>query len=449
MRKLLTVIFVVSLLGPAWANAADNSSLDTEFSISLELSELDNLSLGDDPGVDRLVTEEYEFEFDLVYTVNDQVYLFFAGSLNDETETIKPIDIEEEDTTGFERKEIGVGIYFGEEIDSELKIGRFEITSTSAWWLWWEEELDAISLESAYSDFEILLGIAEEQARESTDEDFIDPEIDGIRRIFASLSWEFATDQSLNFYYLDQKDNSDSFNVGELEDFDKIDEEDADLTWAGISYLGGFEVDSVGEIEVEVHVAEVRGDETLYEFDDPDGNGNSEVEEKEKQRVSGTAESFLLGWRPAQLEGWNFWIGKSRGSGDSNPDDKRNESFRQNELQGDSEIYGELFQPEISNIVVQAIGVEWQVYEGVEIALTSFDYEQVDASDEIRDASLEIDPTGSSRDLGSEIDLVLTIEAYDGLELILVAAEFDAGRAYGASRGETSRFVSFELSYDF
>lgn len=39
----------------------------------------------------------------------------------------------------------------------------------------------------------------------------------------------------------------------------------------------------------------------------------------------------------------------------------------------------------------------------------------------------EVDTNGRDRELGQEIDLVVAIEAYDGFELVLVAAEFDAG----------------------
>ncbi len=449
MRKLLFAISIASLLIQAIASADDHSFLETDFALSLERDELDNLSLGDDPDLDRLVNEDYEFEFKLEYTVNDNLYLFFGASLVDESETVKPIDTEDA-LSGLERKEMGLGYYFGEEIDSELKLGRVEIVSVSEWWLWWDEDLDMISLDSTYGDFEALLGVAEEQARESTDADFIDPEIDGLKRIFASLSWEFAPDQSLNFYYLDQVDDSDSFAVGEFEDSDEIDEEDADLTWAGISYLGEFDFESVGEIEVELHVAEVRGDEKVYEFGDPDPVSDmSEVEEIEKSRVSGSAQSFFVSWTPAKLDDWSFIVGRARGSGDNNPDDMRNESFRQTGLQGDAEVYGELYQPEISNIVVQALGVEWEINDAVEIALLSYDYEQDDTADEMRDVSIEADLSGLSRDLGSEIDLVVTIEAYDGVELILVAAEFEAGKAYGSNEGDTSSYFSVEFNYEF
>ena len=447
MQNLLSTILIGCLLVASPAMAADNSALDYAFTISLEKNEIDSLSLGEDSRVEKLVEEDYELELALEYTVNDNVYLFLVAGLVDETETIKPVG-EEDQASGLERKQMGVGVFFGDEIDSELILGRREFVSSSEWWIWWDEELDAISLDSAYGNFETLIGVAEEQWKESTNDDFVDPEIDDVLRIIASVSWEFASGQSLNFYYLDQHDNSDSHSIGDTEDFDESDEADGDLTWSGISYLGEFDFDKLGEIEIELHYSRVSGHETFYEFGDPEG-GKVEVEEKGRARVSAAAQSYLLNWTPALLEDWSFIVGRAQGDGDSNLDDGRDESYRQNDLQGDSEVFGELYQPEISNMVVQAFGIEWEAYDGVEIALMHYDYEQDTRSDDIRDVTIEVDPTGLSRDLGEEIDLIVTIEAYDNLELTLIAAQFEAGRAYGSNEGETSNFISFEIEYEF
>ncbi len=268
MRTLLIFTFIAGLTCLTRVGAADNPNFDYEFALSFETNVLDNVGLGSDPTLadpgedpvgDRLIAEDYEFEFGLTYQVNDNLYLFFSGSLIDETETLElnnfidSSDLSEE-VSGLERKEMGVGVYFGEEIDSEFILGRLEFVSTSEWWIWWDEELDAISLDSAYGNFETLIGVAEEQWERSTDDDFVDPEIDGIRRIIASLSWEFAEDQSLNFYYLDQDDNSSSCTCWEISRTSTrwmrqmlISAGAGSVTWAS------FDVDKVGEIEVELH----------------------------------------------------------------------------------------------------------------------------------------------------------------------------------------------------
>ncbi len=67
----------------------------------------------------------------------------------------------------------------------------------------------------------------------------------------------------------------------------------------------------------------------------------------------------------------------------------------------------------------------------------------------MRDVSIEFDPNGLSRDLGKEMDIVVTIEADNGLEFIVTAAEFDPGNAYGTAATEISHFINIELTYEF
>jgi len=447
MRLLFFILYATLASWLSAAHADDGDAFDYALQFSIERSAADGITLGDDPTEDRQVDEEFEFEFALEYQVNESFYLFFVGALIDETETIETVG-REEDASGLERKEIGAGYFFGEEIPTQLRFGRSEFASAGEWWLWWDEELDSIRFDSSFGDLEATLGLAQELARESTADDFIDPELDQVERVLLSLAWEFADGQSLILYYLDQTDDSRSYNIGEFEEADKIDEEDADLSWSGISYLAGFDIEKIGDLELELHAAGVSGDETVYEFDDPVA-GRSEVVERDRRRVSGSAYGYLLNWTPAALDDWTFILGNARGSGDGNPNDNRSKSFRQTGLQGDSESFGELYQPELSNLVVDLVGVEWEIAEGVELALQGYRYRQHRLADEMRDVGIDLDPSGLSRDLGREIDLIVTIEARAGLELVITAAEFDAGKAYGASSGETANFINFELGYEF
>ncbi len=447
MRKIIYIVLVILVVSAPVAQADNGDALDYGFQLAFERSALEGLSLGADPAEDRLVEEDYEIELDLEYEVNDTFYLFLTAALVDETETVENSGVEES-VSGLERKRIGAGYLFGETVHSELTVGRLEFVSASEWWLWWDEELDAVRLESYYGDYDVMLGFAEEQARENTDDDFIDPEFDGVKRSMLNLGWEVAPRQSIILYYLDQRDDSKSFQPGDFEDSDRIDEEDADLRWTGISYLGNFEIENFGTIDAEIHSAHVSGDETVYEFGDPEG-GLSEVEERNEGSVSGSARGVWLGWRPAALDRWRFIVASARGSGDGNPDNDRDKSFRQTGLQGDSESLGELYQPELSNLNVDIVGFDWQVTREVKLTLLRYDYEQARLAEEMRDVSIENDLTGESRDLGHEIDLVLTIDVRNQLDIVLTAAEFDPGKAYGDFEGETANFINFELAWEF
>ena len=298
MRKFLVLLCLTCAPGCLMASGNNQFSYALEFSFTG--SEVDDLTFGDDPDQERLVEEEYELAFSVEYQANDQLYYYFGGSIIDELEEIEPRG-ERESLTGFERGEMGLGYSFGNEVESEVRIGRREYVSASNWWYWWDEDLDSISLESRFGRFEALVALAEEQGREVSSMDRIDPEIEDLRLILASFDWEIAEGHLLQFYYLDQQDDSSAYLDGQLVDEEKIDEEDADLTWSGINYFGWFAGERLGELELELAWAHVSGRETVYDFDDPDA-GFAEVEEGRRQRVSGDAYGMRVNWTPAAFD---------------------------------------------------------------------------------------------------------------------------------------------------
>lgn len=447
MRIRFLIFFFLLPVQSCSVFANNIGSIDYSFEFLMERSAQQGVTLGDDPAEDRLIEQDFELQVDLDYQINDSLYLFFVGAFIDETETLETANLKE-DVSGFERKEIGLGYFFGDTVKSEFNVGRMEFASRSDWFLWWDEELDGIRLVSIFDDFEVMLGLTEEQARESTAVDFIDPQQESVERRFFSLDWEVSAGHSFTIYHLDQSDDSRASVIGEFEKVERIDEEDADIRWSGLSYFGEFEFETLGLFEFELHKAEVRGTETLYEFDDPSA-GLSEVVGREINRVNGSARSYLINWTPYFFQDWTFFVGSALGSGDSNPDNSRVGAYRQSGLQDDAEAFGELYQPELSNLEVNAIGFNWQAREGIQISIIKYEYRQSELADEMRDVSIEIDPSGLSRDLGREIDIILTIEAHNGIEFIVTAAEFDPGKAYAVAEAETSNFINFELAYEF
>jgi len=95
------------------------------------------------------------------------------------------------------------------------------------------------------------------------------------------------------------------------------------------------------------------------------------------------------------------------------------EEFRQTGLQSnegdfngvvDFLYYGELFDPELSNLSILTGDVGILPTEETSIDLVYHYYFQTEASDEIRDSTLEAEPDGVNKSLGSEIDLILGFE---------------------------------------
>jgi hypothetical protein len=109
-------------------------------------------------------------------------------------------------------------------------------------------------------------------------------------------------------------------------------------------------------------------------------------------------------------------LGYAFGSGDADPDDGTDNTFRQTGLQGNEvevggltplRYYGEAFDPELSNMSIFTAGLGARPIEGVSLDLLYHHYQQDEAFDELRDSALDAEPNGENRRLGDEIDLVL------------------------------------------
>ena len=446
MRSAITISTLLALSLPVLVSA-ESPKLYTDIQADIEYNKLEGLSLGGDAGLERLIERDYELELDLEYRPSNELGLFMTAALIDETERVSPAGLEQS-RSGLELKEIGLSYFFGDVVQTELKLGRIEYESTSQWWSLWDDELDSICLQSRTGDIETLLVLAEEQLPESTSDDFIEPELDDLERFFLSVNWEIIEGHSVEFHYLKQRDNSSNYSVGERLKNERIDDEDADLTWQGISYLTELDHDSLGSFNLELHYTEVTGHSTLYEFEDPE-SGHSEVAEIVQQDIDGSAHGFHIRWKPSILNKLTLIAAGATGSGDSTTSDELSKSYRQTDIQGDLESYGELYQPELSNLDIRMIGLEWQTTTSMSIALLRYEYIQETPSDEIRDASIDAEPSGLSRKLGEEFNLILSIEHKDALELYVTYAKFNAGDAYASSPEDSSRYIGLDISYSF
>ena len=155
-----------------------------------------------------------ELELDIEYELHDDAYLFFVGTLTDDSETVETAGTGEEER-GLEINELGFGYLFGERVVSELTLGRMEFVSASEWWVWWDEELDAVRLQSSYSGFASMLAYSRALAPDMTNEDFIDPEEDDVGRALLSLAWYPDDDQALIFYYISPADGGSDFEASQ------------------------------------------------------------------------------------------------------------------------------------------------------------------------------------------------------------------------------------------
>ncbi len=111
------------------------------------------------------------------------------------------------------------------------------------------------------------------------------------------------------------------------------------------------------------------------------------------------------------------------------------------------QVYGELFNPELSNMAITTAGIGVRPTANSSIDLVYHHYRQVTASDEIRSSSLSVSPNGVSTDLGDELDLVLGSRDIENLVVKIVGSVFFPGSAFPGA--DNAYFMGFEAKYTF
>lgn len=161
-------------------------------------------------------------------------------------------------------------------------------------------------------------------------------------------------------------------------------------------------------------------------------------------------------------------LGYAWGSGDGRPGDGTNRAFRQTGLQSNEarfggrakfKYYGEVLDPELSNLHIVTAGLGFSPSEAVSIDLVYHRYRQDRVADRLRDAAIDLRPNRNramqSRDLGQAIDLVVGVALTRSVEIEFAVGYFMPGRAYqvrgsdGFRRADEALFARLEIEFAF
>ena len=409
-----------------------------------------DFDFADDDDITRF---DNELSFDLYYPFRSNMALFLELSAAAEFD----IYAEDGDEESEKKLKLGEAWLFIDELfasNTGLQIGRQNLSEQREWW--WDADLDAIRLFYDQEPWQLEIGIAEQLVRADTEEEFIDPDEDNLMRLFAHLNWSWADDHSLEAYFLRQNDHSSTPRVGDSVSPDQEDNSDADLTWFGLRATGELDLDEAGEINYWLDSAIVRGDEIRLDFDDD--SGINIVDNREHFDVRGWGIDLGLSWTTEWPGEPTLTLGYAYGSGDNNEDDSIDRNFRQTGLHGNKgrfagvnrfNYYGELFDPELSNLKILTAAVGFPLLEDSSVELVYHRYWQVDASDELRDVAIDLDPEGDSKDIGEELDLIFGFEEWEDFEIEIIGSVFKAGDAYGDQSGEKAYSILFNFTYSF
>jgi alginate production protein len=139
-------------------------------------------------------------------------------------------------------------------------------------------------------------------------------------------------------------------------------------------------------------------------------------------------------------------LGFAYGSGDPNPNDNKNREFRQTGLQSNEgrfggvtqfKYYGEALDPELSNLRIATVGIGFRPAPNAFVDIVYHHYRANAIADQIRNwgltAQMNQDDTQLSKDVGSEIDLIVGFRNLFGLRrfgLEVRAGWFFPGKAF-------------------
>lgn len=329
-----------------------------------------------------------------------------------------------------------------------LQMGRQSYEDERQWW--WDEQLDSIRVHFDRSRFHTEIAVAREVAAASTEVEDRDPENQHIFRILSQTVWGGSEALHYALFALYQDDRS--RRRRESDPYITVDDtSDADLFWYGVRAAGELETENLGNFSWWVDMAGVSGDETLYEFEADDEDAGDEIEIITRD-VSGRGGDTGIVWETGALGDMMLTFGYAWGSGDRNPEDGKNRSFRQSGFnEGDMrfQYYGELLNPDLSNLHILTVAVGFPVNTAGFFDVIYHRYRQDHPADFLWESDLEIDPEGRRSFIGEEWDVAFTFEGASHVEIESSAALFKAGDAFGNLSGETAYRLKFEVNYLF
>jgi alginate production protein len=324
-----------------------------------------------------------------------------------------------------------------------LQFGRIAMTDRRSWW--WDDDLDAVRAQYIGDSFLLDTAVARELAPSSSAQSSLPGDVRGITRGMVQASWLPARRHRLDAFFYDERDRSGTpSNASIVDNEDRTDPVDRNARWFGVRAIGEWRWDPTVRLAYWADTALLRGRERTTEYDEDD-SGRFTAGATESARLRGQAYDVGL---TLSAPDWPLrpfaTLAKARGG----------TGFRQTGLQENKarrggvkrwQSYGELLQPELSNLNVDTVGVGMRFLARSSFELHTYRYRQLRASSTLHGSRLSSDPQGTSPDIGRGVDVMLAVREWRRVDFFAVVSRFKPGAAFDA--GERSRAQSIELGF--
>jgi len=376
-----------------------------------------------------------------------------------------------------------------------LQVGRQNYFDDREWW--WDQELDSLRLRLDWPQVHAEIAVAQELFPVIVNRDSIDPEQKDVLQILAGAQWSWARKHRVGLYALHRRDHSSQQPIfvpppapepnpdlpcvaeedfppnlpEEAKEFFRSgcpedppppppagfqDESDTNLTWIGVSAGGTWRARGLGRFHYWLEAAGVFGKERFTDYSGP--TETQIVETIGNHRVSGAGLDVGGTWEMPSVWHPSFTLGYAYGSGKAGSSEARDTGFRQTGMQDNNDkfrgvasfrYYGELFDPELSNLQILTAGFGIRFFERSSIDFVYHNYKQAVAAPFFHDVDFKRDPDGLSRDIGQEWDLIVGVEDLMPVEFKLVGSIFQPGDAFGPEKRDPSYLVSLRMRVNF
>lgn len=381
---------------------------------------------------------DYELKFDARLRASDSVTLFLQGiGLGDRRKSLRDGSARIE--RSFERGQTWLQVEGLRGLPLSVQAGRVALIERRSWW--WDEDLDAVRLLFTPRNWRVETGLARELARISSSASDIDPDAKGLTRWYGNASVRWAQRHTLEAFWLVANDHSGAAPSGALFAPDSEDPVDAKLNWFGLRSHGELRFESKHRLIYRADAALVRGEESRTSFAET-AAGPLIAGATSTRPVRGYAWDLGAQWILPGAARPTFSLGVAKGSGGAD-DGTQDHNFRQTGLQENKSrvggvkrmrYYGELLDPELSNLRIVSAGFGLRFLGKNSVELLLHQYRQEQASTRLAGSRLSVDPAGLNRDIGSEIDFFIALREWRHVEVTLNLSRFQPGAAFAADR---------------
>ncbi|SDK54420.1 alginate export family protein [Pseudomonas indica] len=326
----------------------------------------------------------------------------------------------------------GLTAYPGEH----LRFGRQRVRSDEG--TWWDTNIEALNWTFDTTLLRANLGVAERFSDYRTDLDDLAPEDEDRQHLFGSISTQLAPGHWVGLKAHHSRDDGDLPDVGEeVDELTKTYK--GDLTWLGINADGEFfNPRSTMPLNYWAQLTWLTGQRDS--ITEGAVNGQRVVTGEQDADVSAWAIDLGLRWTIDQ----NWKIGGAYARGSGGGDDGSDqfvqtgmESNRSNFTGTQSRLhrFGEAFRGELSNLQSVTAFTSWTLREDYDASLVYHRFWRVDSDQSIGQAGVNAALVEDDKDIGQEVDLVVTRYFRQGLLPASMSQSIDERSALVRFRG--------------